>query len=252
MSTEARRQAAVLQALQGHETDAPEGETSLVWLEQGPRLAQGLAAYQGNARATAEKALASAYPTVQAMLGDEALAVLARQLWHQHPPGAGDLALWGQALPEWLASLSEVQAWPYLPDCARLDWARHTAELAFDVTFDAASLALLGEADPAHLTLQLRPGLSLIATNWPVVSLWEAHQASEPVLDAVRTALAEARAETAVVWRREWRAEVVALPGGMRGWMQALAAPPSTVQPPPLQTLLDQADPDFDFSAWLA
>jgi hypothetical protein len=248
LNREALRQAAVLRALW------PGGATVCVdaagWHEQGLRLAQGLSAYQGNAQATAERALASAYPTLQALLGEEALVVLARQLWHHHPPRAGDLACWGQDLPSWLTELAEVQSWPYLPDCARLDWARHTAELALDAEFEPESLALLGQADPGQLTLHLRPGLSVIASDWPVVTMWEAHQTPEPMLDDVNAALAEARAETAVVWRTQWRAEVSVLPGAMVGWMQALSS--AAASPPSLHTLLEQANPDFDLGAWLA
>ena len=35
------------------------------------RTLQGLAAYRGNARAVAERALAAAYPTIRTMLGEE-------------------------------------------------------------------------------------------------------------------------------------------------------------------------------------
>jgi len=185
---------------------------------------------------------------VQALLGEEAPAILARQLWQHHPPRLGDLACWGQDLPAWMAALPELRDWPYLPDCARLDWARHTAELALDVAFEPESLALLGQADPAQLTLHLRPGLSVLTCGWPVVAIWEAHQGPEPALDALSAALAEARAETAVVWRTHWRAEVASLPEAMSGWMHALASEP----PRPLSLLLAQAEAGFCRGAWLA
>jgi hypothetical protein len=248
MSREAQRQAAMLQALWQHPDDVPDS-VDPAWHERGTRLMQGLSAYQGNARATAEQVLATTYPTVQALLGEEALAMLARQLWQHHPPRQGDLTLWGQELPGWLARQPELQDWPYLPDCARLDWARHTVELATDADFEPDSLALLGQADPSQLTLHLKPGLSVIPSGWPVVTLWEAHQASEPSLEAVSAALTDGRAETAVVWRTHWRAEVCPLPAPMLGWMQALAHAGPV---PTLQSLLNQAAPDFDLGAWLA
>ena len=247
MSTaeEGQRQAAVLQALWGLQTASQANPT---WREQGASLRLGLAAYQGNASATAERVLAAAYPTVKAMLGDEALALLARQLWHHHPPTEGDLTAWGQALPDWLANLPEVQEWPYLPDGARLDWARHTAEQASDVLFEPDSLALLGTQDPTHLRLELRPGLSVIRSDWPVVTLWQVHQAD--MLDKLREALAAQQAETAVVWRPQWRAEVLAVPEAMVDWMSALA-PSATQAAPCLSTLLDNAHADFDLAQWL-
>ncbi|MBC7698934.1 putative DNA-binding domain-containing protein [Aquabacterium sp.] len=257
MNTEAQRQAGVLQDLWGWPA-APEATPG--WREHGEPLRAGRAAYQGNAGATAERVLAAAYPTVQALLGDEALALLARQLWHHHPPTQGDLTAWGQILPEWLADLPDMQDWPYVPDCARLDWARHTAEHAGDAPFEPGSLALLGTQDPADLRIELRPGLSVIRSDWPVVSLWQAHQTASthdnlpPEADRLKTlrrALAARQAETAVVWRREWRAEVCELPKCMAGWMSALA--PSAAQSSPLlSTLLASAPADFDLGQWLA
>ncbi|MDO9001947.1 MAG: DNA-binding domain-containing protein [Aquabacterium sp.] len=256
MLEEGQRQAAVLRSLWGLPTAS---QANPAWREQGPSLRLGLAAYQGNASATAERVLAAAYPTVQALLGDEALALLARQLWHHHPPTQGDLTAWGQDLPDWLNGLAEVQAWPYLADCARLDWARHTAEHARDALFEAESLALLGTQDPAHLRLELRPGLSVIRSDWPVVTLWQAHQADSAedpaqaaaMLDKVREALRARQAETAVVWRPQWRAEVLAVPEAMVDWMSALA-PSATHPAPSLSTLLNHAHADFDLSQWLA
>lgn len=249
---EAQRQAAVLQELWGV------GTAPAPWREHGQALQRGLGAYQGNANATAERVLAAAYSTVQALLGDDALALLARRLWQRHPPTQGDLTAWGQDLPACLASLPEVQDWPYLPDCARLDWARHTAEHASDALFEPDSLTLLGTQDPAHLRIELRPGLSVIRSDWPVVTLWQAHQAAPTegptqtdALDKVRQALSARQAETAVVWRPQWRAEVLALPEAMAGWMSALA--PSTTRPAPcLSTLLDMAHADFNLAQWLA
>lgn len=241
---EGQRQASVLQALWRLPADPP------AWGEHGERLQLGLAAYQGNARATAERVLAAAYPTVQALLGAEALALLARQLWQHHPPSQGDLTAWGRALPEWLAHLPEVRDWPYLPDCARLDWARHTAESAEDAPFEPDSLVFLGSHDPAHLQIQLRPGLSLVRSDWPVVALWQAHQTADPV-EHLHQALLKPHAETAVVWRPQWRAEVLALPDAWVDWMNALA--PSTTRPLPcLSTMLDSAPEGFDLGQWLA
>jgi hypothetical protein len=245
---EAARQAAVLQDLWRMAFAGP-ASTPAPWREAGDRLNLGLAAYRGNAQATAEKALTSTYPTVQALLGEEAMGVLARQLWHHHPPRMGDLTQWGQALPAWLAELPEVQDWPYLPDCARLDWARHNTELAADAEFESESLALLGEAEPAQLILQLRPGLAVIPSPWPIVSIFEAHRNEHDAADALGHVLSAPQAETAVVWRTHWRAEVSDLPAPMVGWMLALSC---TDHPPNLQILLDQADPGFDLGKWLA
>ena len=120
-----------------------------LWLrESGERAGHALAAYRGNASAIAERALASAFPTVQQLLGDESFALLARALWHHAPPQRGDLACWGDALPGWIERDAQLADEPYLADVARVDWAVHTIEQAADVEPPAAGLALLAEHDP--------------------------------------------------------------------------------------------------------
>ncbi|MES2089592.1 MAG: putative DNA-binding domain-containing protein [Pseudomonadota bacterium] len=259
MSTEARRQAAVLRALWDQPAGAGKaGEACPGWREEGPVLQRGLSAYRGNAAATAERALAAAYSTIRALLGDEAMAVLGSQLWQAHPPSQGDLSRWGQHLPDCLSQVAVLKDWPYLSDCARLDWARHTAEQAQDAVFEPQSLHLLEHADPNELVLQLRPGTRVIPSSWPIVTIWTAHQAggasgaevAEHALESMRQALSAGQAETAVVWRTHWRAEVYSLPHAMLTWMNALSTP-NPDHPASLATLLEAAPVDFNLTDWL-
>jgi hypothetical protein len=119
LQREQRRQQALLQALwqpqqqHGSLTD---------WLRApGTALTQrGLQAYAANAGASAERALAASFPTVQALVGDEAFAGLARACWRALPPERGDLACFGAALPGFIEADTLLADVPYLADCARL------------------------------------------------------------------------------------------------------------------------------------
>lgn len=217
--------------------------------------AAGLRAYQLNAQATAQRVLASAYPTIAAQLGADALDTLAVLLWRAQPPKSGDLGEWGGHLPALLATHPDLQAWPWLADSARLDWACHACERAADVNLDADSLRRLGDTDPQHLHLQLRPCVQVVASSWPIGSLWEAHQMpSAQQEQAAAQALALGQPETVVVWRQPWQVQVRALPAAQASWMWAL----HTNSRASLADLLDQANTDndidtgFDFTAWLS
>lgn len=207
------------------------------------RSIQGLAAYRGNARAVAERALAAAYPTIRAMLGEEDFAQLAHELWLAQPPERGDLGEWGAALPVHLAAHDQLSAWPWLPDCARLDWAVHRCERAADAAFEPATLALLEQADPALLHLALLPGSTVLRSPHPLATLHAAH-AGTASLDAARAALDGGHGEDVIVWRRGWRAAVQALPAGWAGFMADL------LQPLPLGPALERTS-DLDFATWL-
>ncbi len=217
------------------------------WLQESDaRALQGIAAYRGNAAALAERALAAAFPTVQQLLGDEAFAQLAQALWQHAPPQRSDLACWGEPLPEWIGRDTQLVEEPYLADVARVDWAAHTIEQAPDVEPVPTGLALLGEHDPAQLRLRLRPGLILIASRWPVATIWHAHQRSDTDRFApVREALAAGIAEHVLIARSGWRASVEVLADDDAAFTAAL------LRAVTLGRALDEAGGAFSFERWL-
>ena len=171
---EARRQQLLLGALESG-TDT---ERLAAWLGDTPvRQQRGLRAYRINAAASAERALATAFPTVAALIGAESFAALARDLWRQRPPERGDLGEWGAALPDFIAESPSLSSEPYLADSARLDWLVHLASRAADAPDALPSLDALATIAPEALKLGLRPGTGVLASAWPVVSIWLAHQA---------------------------------------------------------------------------
>ena len=89
IAKEALRQQMLLRALLG---DARPGVVA-GWLRESAQPAQferGLAAYRAHAGASAERTLATAYPTVQQLLGEASFAALARALWHHQPALHGE------------------------------------------------------------------------------------------------------------------------------------------------------------------
>lgn len=222
--------------------------------------AAGLLAYQLNAQATAQRVLTAAYPSIAAMVGTQALDSLALQLWRQRPPASGDLGLWGDALPDLLATHPDLQGWPWLADSARLDWACHLSARAADTSLEADSLARLADTDPQHLHIQLKACVLVVRSPWPIVSLWQAHQldgasqdaAVAEVLDQAQT---HGQAENAVVWRHPWQIQLERVAHGPAHWMAELCQARTEASNPPcgpsLASMLAQAPEDFDFAAWL-
>lgn len=217
--------------------------------ERGERAARGLEAYRANAEAIAERALAAAFPTVQALIGTDDFKHLAREFWHARPPQRGDLGEWGDAFAAWLQAFEAMAAWPYLADVARLDFALHCNERAADAVLDAASLALLETTDPAQLRIALMPGTALIRSAWPIASIHRAHQlegeAAEEAFASVRDAIEARRGEDAMVVRQGWRGVVVLPAPADACWVQALLAGAN------LADAIDQAGEGFDFALWL-
>ena len=245
--TEAERQQRLVRAL-WHPADAAALQG---WLRPSPAAGPGLAAYRGNAAAIADRALASAYPTVAALVGTETFAALARDLWQQHAPARGDLGEWGAALPEIIAANAALAGEPYLADSARLDWCVHIASRAADAPTALPALDALASAAPDALRLVLRPGCALLASAWPVATLWQAHQGEgegkgEDRFAQARAALAAGRGEQAFVWRDGFAVRVDALDAASAAFTAGVLAGAS------LAAALDAAGSAFAFDQWLA
>lgn len=241
---ESDRQRALMAALLGRDDGS-----ALSGLQQSPeRIQRGMLAYQANAGASAERALAASFPTVQALMGEESFAALARVFWHARPPERGDLACFGEALPAFIADSEQLADVPYLPDSARLDWLLAAAERAADEVADSSTLSLLAEVDPSQLRLRLMPGAAVLSSVYPVVSVWLAHQHGEDAAAhwaQARAALADGVGEPALVWRCRWRAVALTVSEATARWMQCL------LRGETLDVALSQAGEGFEFEPWL-
>lgn len=223
------------------------------------QAARGWAAYQANGHAMAERALRSVYPVVAALMGEDNFALLARDLWHQHPPTRGDLAQWGDALPGFLQRNAALADAPYLGDVARTEWALHRAAGAADIAPDPASFARLAEEDAHGLSLTLAPGTWVLSSRYPVVSLIDAHAHTPPRLDAAAQRLRQGVGEHALVWRQGLQARLQAIDPPVAAFLQALLT--GTDLPQALdaaQATLPAAPPSaadtpegFGLAAWL-
>lgn len=241
---EAERQQLLLRTLW---RDAP-ADALQGWLREARTGANraGLAAYRANAGAIAERALAGAFPTVAALVGDDSFAGLARDFWQRHPPVRGDLGEWGAALPAFISGIAALESEAYLADSARLDWLVHQASRAADGPDAAPALNALAEHAPEALHLALRPGCAVLTSAYPVAAIWQAHQhAGDDRFAAVREAFAAARAEMAFIWRDGFAVRVEALEAPAGAFSAAVLRGES------LAAALDAAGEQFAFDHWL-
>lgn len=249
MNMLARQQQALLAALferpgSGAAAQAREALDALLT----PHTGRGLMAYQANGHALAERSLQAAFPVIATLIGHENFAPLARELWHRHPPGHGDLARWGDTLPAFLQHHPQLVDLPWLADVARVEWALHQAAGAPDEDTDLAGFARLTSEDPQGLTLALAPGTAVFTSPWPVASLVTAHRDDHPDLAEVAERLQAGVGEAAVVWRQGLRPCVAGCSPAVAALLGAL------LQGQPLPDALNAAADDnaFDLSTWLA
>jgi hypothetical protein len=173
--------------------------------------AAGMAVYRGNAFGNWHGALAGAYPVARRIVGEAFFEAMARDCARACPSRSGDLNEYGGALAQFLESYAGTRDLPYLPDVARLEWLAHRAYFAADpARFDLARPTLV----------RLAPACGLIASAWPVASIWLAHQ------EDGRPELVDLSAgpERALVHRPDWRVEVTALRPGDFHFLECLQA----------------------------
>jgi len=237
------QQAALLAALWSPATAVPLGEA-------------GLPAYQRNARAVAERALAAAYPVLRQCVGEATLAALARDHWLDCPPLRGDLAYWGADLPDWLGRLGPEHELPtWLPELARAEWVLHQLATAADALLEPGTLARLVQEDPDQLRLALPAGTQVLVFETAVVSVLLAHGLGdgsvEPTAEALQAAgqrLQAGEPERAVFWRQGWRPRARLIDAAEAAWLHALHTQPSLGA---AMHWLEAQHPDLDLGAWL-
>ncbi len=116
--------------------------------------------------------LKEAYPVVHQILGDEGFAVVARGYLVHHPPTTRSLALFGDAFPAYLASISLTKDDPLLSDMARLERAWLEALHAADARpLNPESLTTLGDR-LAEARFGPHPAARLLTSQISVVDHW--------------------------------------------------------------------------------
>lgn len=152
--------------------------------------ARRFAVYRNNVAHSLGQALARRFPVIRRLVGADFFAAMAREFIAAHPPRSPVLQEWGGEMPGFLQDFPPVATLPYLPDVARIEWARGRAYHAADAQpIDPDMLA-------GQDSLRLHPSLTLLYLDHPAVSIWQANQPD-------RDGRVQANGpEIALIWRR--------------------------------------------------
>lgn len=153
-----------------------------------------LALYRGNIVAHWTQTLVAHYPVLEKFWGEEFFAALARAYGRAFPSRHGDLACFGAHLPHFLRDFEPAREFPFAPDLAQLEWLVHQASRAADVEILKTGQTLLN-----------LPGTAVLASLWPVASIWNMHQEPE-ARDWNRLSW---QAQCALVFREAWAVKVM-------------------------------------------
>lgn len=120
--------------------------------------------------------LGTQFPVVRKLLGDETFAAVAAQFVNELEV-VSDLPWLGDEFPQFLRRFGCSASIQYLADIAELEKARgkaHRAPRISSILPCRTSTVLARRSDT--LVIELHPSVSLIASRFPIVTIWEAYQ----------------------------------------------------------------------------
>jgi hypothetical protein len=196
--------------------------------------------YRNNSAVASIEALKEQFPTVLRLVGDEAFSGLARGFAVESPPRSPVLGEYGVDFPMFIERfLAHCENnTPYLPDCARLDWARLVALRAPEA--ESCSLSRLAALDMGRLATQkivLHPSLALIGSDWPILAISRAHEAE----------VVDWRGETALVLRPQAELVLMHCPPGASAFLQACQSGKTLGEAQEAAEVAEAAGENFDF-----
>jgi hypothetical protein len=184
-----------------------------------------IAVYRRALFANYRNALGASFPVARKLVGAPFFNAAVDAFVRAHPSTAGDLNVYGDAFPDFLAAYPHAAELPYLADVARLEWAQDEANRAADAvsTPDAVLAALAGIA-PERLPaarLTLAPSCRLVASGHPVLRIWQVNQDGFEGDDRVSF---DAGPDTLLVRREPGGVTIERVTAGEFAWLAALAA----------------------------
>lgn len=131
--------------------------------------------YRNNVILGLTEVLASSYPAVAAMVGEEFFVAAARGFVLAEPLEEGSVMHYGEGFGDWLTRLPTTQALPWLGELARFEWLLERASLLAPEPrrWPAERLAALAPSHWDRLVLHPACDLLLLESQHPVLALWQ-------------------------------------------------------------------------------
>jgi len=133
--------------------------------------------YRNNVIVSLTDALGESFPAIKTLLGDDYFKALARAFVLTNPPTSPVLILYGGDFPAFIEAFPPLEAYPYLADVARVEWAWLQAYHAADAEpLDPAELGALSPDAVGGARFARHPAAQVFSSDWPVWDLLRANR----------------------------------------------------------------------------
>jgi hypothetical protein len=148
--------------------DAAQGET--------PVDVRGFGIHARNSLLSLRMALGDVFPVTKRLVGADFFGAMADVFVAEHPPKHGWLSAYGDGFPDFVAGYQPAAELSYLPDVARVEWARvHAANAPDDPGLDLKALAGMEPETLERLHLRLHGAATLVCASYPIFDIWQSH-----------------------------------------------------------------------------
>ncbi len=171
-----------------------------------------LGIYGNNIVNSFTEALRACYPVVDRLVGDRFFNYAAQAYLRAYPSRSGDLREYGSHFAPFLEGFAPAKGLAYLPDVARLEWARQLVYHAPEAKpLEPAALGVIAPERNAQLRFLLNPAAQLLASPYPLLKIWEVNQVHCEADERVDLAMGGVRL---LIIRRSLSIEMQALGSG--------------------------------------
>lgn len=184
------------------------------------RADRRFAVYRNNVAAGLVGALATRFPVVQRLVGEEFFAAMAREYTAASPPRSPIMLYYGDTFPDFIEAFAPAAPVPYLAAVARIELARGLAYHAADaIPLGRQAFTAIPAGSLATLSVMLHPSVSIVSSDYPVYSIWKVNQPGAPIVP-----ISPWKGEAALIVRPVHSVEVVKIGRGEAAFVRALAA----------------------------
>jgi Putative DNA-binding domain len=184
------------------------------------RADRRFAVYRNNVAAGLATALATRFPVVKRLVGDEFFRAMAHVYATTEPPRSPVMLHYGDTFPGFIDAFEPARPVPYLGDIARIEMARGTAYHAADVMpLEPEAFRALPPVRLGGVRVKMHPSLSIITSRHPIYSIW--HMNRDPARFTPVSPLAH---ESVLVARPRLRVRTRRIDDGDAAFLLALAA----------------------------
>jgi hypothetical protein len=141
------------------------------------------AVYRNNVAVGLTAALATRFPVVKRLVGEDFFAAMAREYVAASPPRSPIMLYYGDTFPDFIDGFAPASPVPYLAAVARIELARGLAYHAADaIPLGREAFAVVPAGSLASLGVVLHPSVSVVTSDYPVFSIWQVNQPGSAIV----------------------------------------------------------------------